>query len=515
MNLKKYKFTCILLLVVLAFTGCYKDKSNEALIPINEIGIQDPKSKSVITIFPGQILNLKPELTLSMQEKIDKLDFSWTLYNNNENISVVQPRAVIADVYELNYPITPDIFTLGEPYVLRFKVTDKDSGVSSYLTYNITIGNKYQNGWLVLEEKAGTGDLSFVFSDNTVEHEVYSSRNTAILANPKKLEIATYSISDDMSPPGKRLYILAEGGSQEFNYLTLVKKFDYRHLFFLAPSIQKPQLVTWVSKVAIPAKPANLGLIVNNGKAHTNLVGGFPGIKKWGEAALNPSGNLNYSLAPYAVGGPNVDGMFYDNTSKRFYSVIAFSNTPGAGSLTAFPPTASTGAFDLNNVGMEMLFLDSADQVNQYNAIMKSADNKPYLLRFKTVNTSTATPNLTIDKKEMDAPGVLNYSAAAGSTNTGHIYYGNANVLSAYVTGSNRVVENYSFPAGENITAIKYAKYQYQDTNPIKLARLVVATWNGTEGKLYYFTISQLGEIGAYTNQFTGFSKIVDLAYKF
>lgn len=515
MNLKNNIIIGSLLVVILLVTGCYKDKSNDSFIPVNQIGITDPKSEGVITIFPGEILKLKPELTLSMQEKKDKLDFSWTLYNSNGNISLASPRTVIANEYELNYEITPDVFTLGEPYVLRLKVTDKDSGVSSYITYRISIGNKYGNGLLVLEDKNGVGDLSFVFPDNSVEHNLYTSRNATALVNPKKLEIATYSISEDISPPGKRLYILADGGSQEYNYLTMVKKFDYGYLFYLAPGIQKPQMMNWVSKETGPSKLANLGVSVNNGKAHTNLVGGFPGVKKWGDAALNPSGNLNYSLAPYVVGGPNVDAMFYDNTSKRFYSVIAFSNTPAAGSLTAFPPNASTDAFDLNNVGMDMLFLDSADQVNQYNAIMKSADNQAYLLRFKTENTSTATPNLTIEKKGMNAPGILNFTAAAGSTNTGHIYYGNANVLSRYETGSNTVVERFTFPAGENITAVKYAKFTYQDAAPIKLARLMVATWNGTEGKLYYFTLSQLGALGAYTNTLTGFNKIVDIAYKY
>ena len=258
MNLQTYKINCLLLLAILLATGCYKDKSNESLIPINEIKIDDPKSKSVITIFPGETLNLKPELTMSMMERMDKLDFSWTLYNSNGNISLASPRTVITNEYELNYPITPDVFTLGEPYVLRLKVTDRESGVGSYITYRITIGNKYGNGWVVLEDKNGAGDLSFVFPDNTVEHNVYTSRNTAPLIKPTKLQITTFNISEDISPSGKRMYILAEGGSQEYNYLTMVKKFDYSHLFYLAPSIQKPQLLTWVSTSASASKLANL-----------------------------------------------------------------------------------------------------------------------------------------------------------------------------------------------------------------------------------------------------------------
>lgn len=516
MNLKDNKiYKVLLLLVVVSAFGCYKDKSNQELMPINEIQINDPKSKSTLTIFQGDTLKLKPSLTLSMQEKMDKLEFSWILYNSNGLISLASPRSVISDKYDLKYPITPDIFTLGEPYVLRLKVTDKDSGVSSYISYNISIGNKFGNGWLVLEDKNGVGDLSFIFPDSTVEHNVYTSRNTTVLVKPKKLELTPFSVSEDISAAGKRLYILAESGSQEYNYLTMVKKFDYGYEFYLAPTIQKPQLMTWVSTSSGPSKLANLGIVVNNGKAHSNLVGGFPGVKKWGDAALNPSGNLNYSLAPYTAGGPNVAAMFYDNTAKRFYNIVAFSNTPGAGSLNAFPAIASTTAFDLNNVGMDMIFQDSADVVHQYNAVMKGSDNQPYILRFKTVNTSSDAPSLTISKAAMNAPNILSYTAAAGSTNTGHIYYSNLNTISRYETGSNSIVESYSFPAGENVTAIKYAKYTFNDKEATKKARLVVGTWNGSEGKLYYFAISATGSMGSYTKQFTGFSKIVDLAYKY
>ncbi|TDQ11156.1 PKD-like family lipoprotein [Pedobacter metabolipauper] len=517
MNFKNNKILSALLLLTLTYTtGCYKDKSNDGLTPINTVQITDPLTAGTVTVFQGDVLRLKPTLTLSMTEKMDKLEFSWLVYNSNGQISLASPRAVISNQYELNYLIQGEPFILGEPYIVRLAVKDTETGVISYINYKVSIGNKYGTGWLVLEDKAGNGDLSFIFPDSTVEHQIYSSRNTAPLVGPKKLELTPFVITDGISDVGKRLYILAETGSQEYNYLTMVKKFDYGFEFYIAPTIQKPTVMTWLSTTSGSTRSANIGIVINNGKAHSNLVGGFPGTKKWGDIALTPQGTTNYSLAPYAVGGPGVAAMIYDNTSKRFYNIIAFSNTPGAGSLTAFPAIANTpGQFDLNNVGKTMIFQDSSDVVHTYNSVMKGDDNLPYLYRYKTANTSTATPNLSISNIQMNAPGILNYTAAASSTNTGHIYYSNANVISRYEVGSNSIVETYTFPAGENVTAIKYAKYNFNDKEAVKRARLVVGTWNGTEGKLYYFALSQTGSIGSYTKQFTGFGKIVDLAYKY
>ncbi|TCC99232.1 hypothetical protein EZ444_00690 [Pedobacter hiemivivus] len=511
MKMINKKISGVLLLTGMVFlSSCYKDKSTLALTELNKVGLSDPKTLTTLNVFQGQVLNLKPTLSQSLSDKMDQLEFEWSAYDNSTTSSYVVPEAIISKEYELKYLVNGDPFTLGQRYLLRLTVKDKSTGLKSFLNYNLLIGNRYGTGWLVLEDKAGKGDLSFVFTDNAVEHGIYSDRNTTQLIGPKKLELTPFAITDDISASGKRLYILADNGSQEYNYLTMVKKFDYAFEFFSAPSIIKPQVMTWTSPSTNSAnRSGGLGVVINNGKMHSNLIGGFPGIKKWGDVALNPEGNTNYNLAPFATGGNSYPAIVYDNTAKRFYNVRGYSPTPIAGSLEAFPSAAST-EFDMNNVGMTMIFQDSADVVKEFNAVMKDGNNQAYLLRYKTEKTDLA-PRITLKKELMNAPGILNYTAASGSTSTPHIYYGNANTVSRYETSSNVVVETYSFPAAEQVTSIKYAKYTAGSTS----ARLLVATWNGTEGKLYYFTITNVGGMGSYTNVFNGFGKIVDLAYKY
>ncbi|TKC05975.1 PKD-like family lipoprotein [Pedobacter frigoris] len=513
------KFNYINIITLLFFgtvllSSCYKDDSNTNIETINKVELSDPKTASQIIIYQGDSLKLKPTLSQSMAQNIENLEFTWLLYNNNGAVSLAAPRDEIAKTYELKIVVKPDVFTLGEPFIVRLKATDKQTGVSSYLNYNVMVGNKYAIGWLVLEDKAGKGDLSFIFTDYNAEHGIYNDRNTAAIIGPRKLEISPFPVTDDISATGKRLYILADQGSQEYNYLTMIKKFDYSFLFFSTPAVINPTVMTWTSQYTYSGvrSPA-LGVAINDGKLHSNLVGGFPGVKKWGDIALNPQGNRNYSLAPFAVGGETFPAIVYDNIDKRFYRIQAYNPTPVAGTLEAFPAGASTGVssvFDMNNVGMTMLFQDSADVINDYNAIMRDSGNQPYLLRYKTKNT-TAAPVITLAKTAINAPGILNFSAAAGSTSTPHIYYGTGNALFRYETSSNAVVETYNFPAGENITSIKYAKYFIDKTG----AKLAVATWNGTVGKVYFFSINTVGAIGTYTNMVTGFNKIIDIAYKY
>ena len=492
--------------------GCHKDESTEGLLELNKVDLSDPKTGAVISVFQGERLNLKPTLSQSMKNNMDDLSFNWSVYDNSPTSTYVTPRSTISEDYELNYVIDGETFTLGQNYLLRLTVTEKSTGLSSFLNYRLLIANKYGTGWVVLEDKAGKGDLSFVFPDNTVEHGIYTDRNTTVLTNPRKIEIVPFSITDDISASGKRMYILADGGSQEYNFLTMVKKFDYSFLFFSAPPVIKPTVMNFTSgDINSANRGAILGIAINNGKAHSNLVGGFPGVKKWGDIALTPNGTQNYNLAPFASGGATYPAVVYDNTSKRFFYIRGYSPTPVAGSLEAFPSAASSvDAFDMNNVGMTMLFQDSADVVKTINAVMKSDDNQLYLLKYKTESVSSA-PIITLSKTLMNAPGFLNYTAAAGSTSTPHIYYGTANRIIKYETSSNTPVDAYTFAAGEQVTAIKYAKYSSDRSGP----RLVVATWNGTEGKVYFFTINAVGDIGSFTNTFGGFSKIVDLAYKY
>lgn len=480
--------------------SCYKDKGNYDYTPVNKITITDPQTAATISIRQADTLKLNPTISQSLESNESNLTYRWSMYANNPGVTLAAPEIVLDSTRQLNKVIADPPFTLGIEYKIIFRATDKKTGVASYLIYTIKIDNEFAQGWMFLEDKGTGGDLSMLLPSGKVVNNVYSDRNkNAPLGKPVKLEATTFAVTDDNSVSGKKIYILYENGGLELDYQTMLKKFDYSYLFFAPPPVIKPQYMDWAASSS--GTSATLGIVINNGLVHSNLVGGFPGSKKWGERLVSTSGDLNYQVAPYVAGGTTYVAVVYDNINKRFAYVPASTGT-SATALNAFPSTASDPAiFDMNNVGMTMLFMDSSNVVREYNAIMKDNNNTPYLLRFKTVAT-TAVPVITLQKTVMNAPGILNMAAAAGSTNTPHLYYAVGNQLSRYETTSNTTTAAYSFGAGEIITKVETFG-----------SKLVVATWDGTAGKVYFFDISPTGAI-TLANSVSGFAKIVDLVYK-
>lgn len=499
-----YKLPVILLITTaVSLSSCYKDKGNYDYKDINQLSISDAAAGGMISVNQGDTLRLQPVINQTTGTNEADLEYEWKVYDNSASSEYTLPVTVISTDRNLNNVITDPPFTLGQNYRLTFKATDKRTGVSAFMQYNLIIANKFAQGWMLLEDKPTGGDLAMILPNGMVEYNVYSERNsTAPLGKPVKLDITPFMITDAVSADSKKIYILSDNAGQELNYLTLQKKFDYGYLFYSAPAQTKPQRMTWASTTTgDPILRGSLGIVINDGKVHANLVGGFPGSKKWGEALLAPTVGANYNAAPFVAGGTTYTAVVYDNIGKHFYSV-------GQTILSTFPAVAST-VFDMNNVGMDLLYMDSANVIREYNAIMKDAGTS-YLLRFKLVTTA-ADPAVTLAKTQMNAPEILQMTAAAGSTATPHIYYAAANKIYRYETTSNTTVLQYSLPAGETVTSMKF----YRAMAAPDKSKLVVATWNGTAGKVYYFPVSAVGDFNNYSDVFEGFARIIDMGYKY
>lgn len=494
------------LLTSILFAGCYKDKGNYDYTDINKITISDSAAATRIYIAQGATLKLTPTINQTISTG-STLNYIWFAYDNASNSSYVVPYDTVGHEASLNYVVSNN-FVLGQDYRLILKVTDEGTGISSSIFYNLTISNTFAQGWLLYEDKSGTADLAMILDNNTIFYNVYSDRNkTYPLSKPVSITASPFSVTDDLSTPGKRIYLQTETDAIELNALTMVKKFDVGYLFFAKPTPIKPTFIGWQGYLSGATLYQKMGVAINNGKVHTNLVGGFPGIKKWGEALITPQGDYNYNVAPYIAAGveysPTYATIVYDNTGKRFYSV-------GSTALVGFPAAAST-VFDLNNVGLDLIKIDSSNVSGRHNAIMKDAANKIYLLQFKNTASSAADPSITVSKAEINASGLSATSQISASTLTPHIYYSGANKLYKYEVTSDTYTEQASFAANETITKILYKKADATTSLPI----LVVATWDGTEGKVYKYAVSSVGNLSAtYTDRYTGFAKIIDLVYK-
>lgn len=490
---------------MMLLSACSKYNGEMEYHAINEVSLSKEDAVGSIPKKIGDSLKLTPKIVQKDATDEKNLSYLWTSYEiqtNNKPDTLSTDRNL---KMEVKFP-----FVLGKSYMITFRAKEGNTGVSTYLQYIVNVVNDLREGWMVMEDRPEGADFSMVLPDHRIFRNLYSTLNGApVKERPVKLDLSFEVVTDGISPASRKIYMLTEKKGTELDYLTLTNKYPFESLLFRSPDVVKPTYMNW-SAISVGNQ---IGTIVNDGKLHIAIVGGFPGGKKWGEQLLVTEGTgLNYNLFPFvAVGGAtaganiNYQIMVYDNLNKRFYG----GKTPIT-SLTPFS-TAASSVFDLNNVGMEMLYMGASPVANQYNAIMKDASGDSYFLQFKT-NYTAAAPVLTTAKIKMNAPEIGNFAGAGASYITPHIFYGAGNKIYRYEPGSNSTLLQYAFAANEQITAV-YCPI------PLIAPTVAVATWNGTESKLYTFEISfvgpSVGQIQNYSKVYGGFAKIVDVKYKF
>lgn len=499
---KKFNITYVFIILLILCVGCAKDHGNYSYIDIPKIGIDDATKTGTIFVKQGEQLKLAP--TVQLNGNVDDLSYEWFVYLNSASASYVQDSTRIGTSKSLDYAVDPTIFTIGETYKLTYKVTNNKTGIAAFYFYQLSISDLFTQGWMFLEDKAGKADLSMILRDGTVYHDIFSFRNpTTPIANPKSFTISPFSVSDDVGPNGKKFYMTGANDAIELDGTTMKKRFDYDYLFFNAPSVVKPNFIGWGG-----ANGSNVGLLINDGLLHANMVGGFPGAKKFGAQLRTPTLGYDYNLAPQYVSGNAYNDTYniimFDQIHRRFYSVTSSA-------LLAFEAANQTASiFDMNDVGMDLIALDSSNVSTVRNAIMKGDDNKGYLLQFRMLRNAE-NPSITVGKQEIVSPGIATVSQITASTLSPHLFYVYDGKIYRYEVTSNSYSEEYNLPANELVTKIKFQKHGYGNAIP----RLIVTTWNGNEGKVYYFKISQTGTIESLDKIFTGFGKIIDLAYKY
>lgn len=482
--------------------SCAKDKGNYDYTDIPRITFEDENNTGRIFVRQGEELKLSPTIKLNGNE--DDLAYEWFVYLNSASASYVQDSTRIGTTRALDYIVDPEIFTIGEDYKLTYKVTNKQNGLSYFYFYQLTVTDLFTTGWMFLEDIQAQADLSMILNDGTIYHNIYSERNSDHpISNPRSFTISARSIADGVGPDGKKYYIVGTDDAIELDGTTMRKRFEYDFLFFTPPTVPAPSYIAWGG-----GNGNNIGLLVNDGQLHANMVGGFPGAKKFSAGLQSPTYAYEYELAPQHVSGNDFGDTYnvimYDQQNQCFYDVTYDA-------LKSFDVAAIDPAiFDMNDVGLGLIKLDSSNIVEIRNAVMTDGAGTGYLLQFRAHRTAEQ-PVITVNKQPINAPDITSAADVTCSTLSPHLFYAAADKLYRYEVTSDTYTQEYTLPAGEELTKIKFQRHGYGNAQP----RLIVCTWNGSEGKVYYFKMSQTGAIASLDKTFTGFGKIVDLAYKY
>jgi hypothetical protein len=245
--------------------------------------------------------------------------------------------------------------------------------------------------------------------------------------------------------------------------------------------------------------------IINHGLFNARVEGGFPGDVKYMNTLPFPNDKGDdYNLAPFVAVGPQpytngkspYTAILFDTKSKGF---AYLSGASLIASLAPFGAPTGSSVFDMRNIGLDLVSMDEGYAQFIHNAIFKDASGNYSLYQF---DANRSDPPLLMKSISDDAPELTGATFIASAKLLQQIYFVNNNNIYLYdiPSGNARVIG--TIPSGEEVSYIQCTT-----------TSLYIATWNGTEGKVYRHTISPLGEFSA-TKSFTGFGKVVSMVYK-
>lgn len=526
-------FSIIALLSTALLWGCYDDQGNYDYREINDIIIDTAGFQTTYNTSQFRTLKIDPVVRFS-QEPIDasRLDYKWTIYNPQDD----KISQVIGTEKVLDYTVIQESNDT-RAYVLLLEVTDKQTGIASQMRFTVWITSEIATGWLVLHGNATECDLDYVATPNTapaltenkVIHNLFSlSNGHKIPGEPRFVRGARRNmISSGVTTVHNSIYVGTSSGFYKLAGKNFATEYTMSQMFPAMPAKVNPQAVDLAFGASNPCVT-----LINDGKAHHHLV-----AQSFWEISFT------YALAPNttAIGAQELDlapfvytpeetatttGMFtalYDNTRKAF--VIDPNSSAPAANISRFPDQDSGQDFDVNNIGKQMLYMGKG-YTNYCYAIFKDLTGEGrwlYIANF----TKKADGKMAVSKHDMTALPEIAQAKFYSTGNRGNVllYATGQNVYTYDYSPANAATKILSFPAGEQITSMKIYKpgtnsslnYNYPQIAVVNCTVLYVATWNGSEGKLYEYSLNETsGTLRNTTplNTFTGFGRIYDMNHK-
>lgn len=484
----KSKIVYILAVLFAILLGsCQSDDQDFNYDPTNEISVVTDTTQYDIIQF--EVLHIVPEITTTIKD--DRIyKYEWSAY---ATVSP-GPPIILSTEKELNEPIGLDV----KSYHLQFNITDTETGVVYTQRYGLKVSSGFYEGWLVVNNKDGRGQLSFIRKDGLV---IY---NPAEEVNNK-----TYSgIAFDAAAPidditdMHQIYYFAGDNIYLFDANSFAELNTSEKLFGMHLSSNN------AADVAIGAY-SNNAYIINNGKVHLSSI--YPNF----EGAYTPALTGDYdAVFPMAFVNNQFNEFFgntyfYDNIRKKFV-YAGYTDVK----ITAAPATASSPYFDMAAVNRTMISA-AKGTAGKYHFIMKDESTSKYFL-YSLADGSPAG-NQEISQSGIDQ--VKGFDALSSGADLA--YFGIRNKLYKYDIAAKAVSEIFTFAASSQIADVKVYKKPYVDfsinpSDPDHNKKITVALNNGSIGEVYVFSLTGTGNItgNTFSEHYTGFGEIKSIKYR-
>ncbi|RXK83616.1 PKD-like family lipoprotein [Filimonas effusa] len=433
------------------------------------------------------------------------LKYQWTMHQFVAGSSgPTIPSRVLSTSRHLSALITE---TVGE-YRLELLVTDTANALKANILFTVTVSAGLEYGVMVLHGTADSSDIDFIVTANAIP---------VAGINPRRLR-GLYKASTGTKFPGAPRFVSQERRSfSTQNWITLgsdkhlsrVSGSDFtllradKQYFRRADAVIAPEALGFLAN--------SYTALINDGKLHiyntTYEVDGLFGGPIDGD----------YKLAPYVAyqSASSVLAAVYDQKYGRF---LRPSGMGGFMVDFTVAPANTNAPFNHRQIGKDMLFMDRGFSGNTH-SFFKDRTGNGYWLYISNFN-KTDDGTLAIAAYDMTNLPEIASAKYFQTSELGYIdFYATDRKVYAYnYQGSNTAtlaLDN--IPSGETITCMRLFKPRpnYNLTTSDG-AVLYIATWNGTQGKVYEYMVNgNSGQITTPAAQvFEGFDKVADISAK-
>lgn len=463
--------------IVALLSGCSKDKGNYNYKDLNEFTIEDVSD--TYSIAQGDTLIITPKI-VETKPDADRFRYSWVIETYAESSGLHRDTLGTGSSIKKVPGLGPGT------YDLKYEIKDKNTRIVAAKNIKLAVRAAYQIGWTVLSATESGGDISMIVDqDKKIFHNIFSRANEGrYIPLPLSGLFVPSSAGKD-----KPVFVTANGYNKVLDPYSFKERNDIKDQFFVPSKTE--QSMSYLASVGTSDFPSQYfpPAVINGKYTYSGATYALESIR------FNEPTPGDYELTPYMDIIWTTGIIGYDKKNGRFV-YFSYGN-----------PTMHTvfgsGPFDPLNIKQEMIY-GMTLPTDRYTALFKSGQNDYHLYQIGVVS-KTLAPVSYVMIPAASLPNIDRAKAFTGSKRTQVLYYAAENQVYMLEVTKQAARSIFSFAVGENIKTIEYRDKE-----------MIISTWNGIEGKVYFFTIDNFETFSSPAKEvYTGFGEIKAVKRKF
>lgn len=496
--MKKISILAGLLLPLLCFISCDKEKGNYSYHPINEISFSGFDTTNGYKAAIGDTLSISPVLTYSLDAgNTHKYSYEWSVntgFAGDRVLSTEKDLKVRIDELPGSYP-------------LQFRVTDLTTGVLFHVRSTLLVRTDVYEGYLVLNDVGGTSRLDMLSYDKvagkfTQYTDVLKKQGSSLPPQGQPFKVlCTRAIQGafNYSDSSYGIYLLTATGTNRIH----PESFDW------APGYDIRYEVT--GDITSNFKADNLWIdpqfyyltyyMVSANNVYIKSGGGPPlynlPINKY-------VGKPLFKASPYVIGDGAGNAVLFNMETRSFALASTLTVTTVSDPLAPKPG--------------EFAFPRSSDLV----WMDKSAGGYGFIITHNPVtNLDTLTKFLPgampTYSRPLNATDIDKATHFAVSNNPEYLFYSVGGKVYEYdlsLQTSKLMLDK----GASEITYLNFEQFThtslYPSTYGVWMRYLSVGSYDGANGTLEQYGVVDANEPLVFKRSWTGFGKIASIAYR-